>query len=474
VPGEIFDDALWRAAVPGGPGRGGPRPSTAACVIIGVIAALIIPFVAAPDVSTDALEYHLLVPKTILAKNAITYLPHVVESNYPSLGEYDFMPLLAVGNDRAAKAFHFLCAILVLFALGGAPFLALMGISLEAFRIFGGLLLFLLIGFAISTVLIAREQLNTERALKAEQEQRALADANFQQARQMLDFFTQVSVAELADKPAVQEARRKLLEAALTYYRSFLDQHGDDPSIREALVASQLRVADILHDMGDPTQALAAMERARQLQEEQVHEHPRNPEYRDRLLFINHNLRWLRDSRFQLLMEPSVQQELKLSPEQKQRSNQVAEKLRDIIRNPNSLSTEEIRARLEKLADQEKALLNELGPEQAQRLKQIAWQQAGRAGLGGAVRRPAPPGDPSAQPAARRGVHHPGVRRCGGRHRSGGRRGGGAAADAISTGATWSRLRVRRGHVQAHTVIVPRSPLFPRRVPSPYTARATG
>ena len=35
-------------------------------------------------------------------------------------------------------------AILVLFALGGAAFLELMGISLDAFRIFGGLLLFLL------------------------------------------------------------------------------------------------------------------------------------------------------------------------------------------------------------------------------------------------------------------------------------------------------------------------------------------
>jgi multiple antibiotic resistance protein len=44
----------------------------------------------------------------------------------------------------ALKAVSVAAAILVLFALGGAPFLALMGISLEAFRIFGGLLLFLL------------------------------------------------------------------------------------------------------------------------------------------------------------------------------------------------------------------------------------------------------------------------------------------------------------------------------------------
>ena len=44
----------------------------------------------------------------------------------------------------AFKAVIVASAILLLFALGGAPFLNLMGISLEAFRIFGGLLLFLL------------------------------------------------------------------------------------------------------------------------------------------------------------------------------------------------------------------------------------------------------------------------------------------------------------------------------------------
>jgi multiple antibiotic resistance protein len=44
----------------------------------------------------------------------------------------------------ALKAVLVAAVILLLFALGGAPFLRLMGISLEAFRIFGGLLLFLL------------------------------------------------------------------------------------------------------------------------------------------------------------------------------------------------------------------------------------------------------------------------------------------------------------------------------------------
>ena len=44
----------------------------------------------------------------------------------------------------ALKSVSVAAVILLLCALGGAPFLALMGISLEAFRIFGGLLLFLL------------------------------------------------------------------------------------------------------------------------------------------------------------------------------------------------------------------------------------------------------------------------------------------------------------------------------------------
>lgn len=44
----------------------------------------------------------------------------------------------------ALQAVAIAAAILLLFAFGGASFLALMGISLEAFRIFGGLLLFLL------------------------------------------------------------------------------------------------------------------------------------------------------------------------------------------------------------------------------------------------------------------------------------------------------------------------------------------
>jgi len=99
------------------PGGLKPAPTSYGWIILAVIIAIVVPFVVAPDVSTDALEYHLLIPKLILQQNAIHYLPLLVESNYPSLAEYDFIPLLVLGDERTAKSFHFLCAILLLFAI---------------------------------------------------------------------------------------------------------------------------------------------------------------------------------------------------------------------------------------------------------------------------------------------------------------------------------------------------------------------
>jgi len=61
-------------------------------------------------------------------------------------------------------------AILLLFALGGAPFLALMGISVEAFRIFGGLLLFLL---ALEMVFARESGARTSSDEQAESRRRA-------------------------------------------------------------------------------------------------------------------------------------------------------------------------------------------------------------------------------------------------------------------------------------------------------------
>jgi hypothetical protein len=181
----------------------------------------------------------------------------------------------------------------------------------------------------------------------------------------------------LGDQPAVQEVRRKLLEAALLYYQGFIDQHGDNASIHDQLVASHLRIANILQAMGQKADAVAApMEQARQLLMMRVREHPLAPDDRRFLFAIDQNLRWLRDSSW-LLLQPSVQKELSLTPELVLQFKELAEKRRAAFRDSQDLSPEDWRAKLEQLAEQNKALMQRLGPEQQKRLEQIAWQQAG-------------------------------------------------------------------------------------------------
>src|SRR5246500_6049086 len=68
------------------------------------------------------------------------------------------------------RAVSVAAAILVLFAVGGASFLKLMGISLEAFRIFGGLLLFLL---ALEMVFARESGTRTSSSEEAESRRRA-------------------------------------------------------------------------------------------------------------------------------------------------------------------------------------------------------------------------------------------------------------------------------------------------------------
>jgi multiple antibiotic resistance protein len=70
----------------------------------------------------------------------------------------------------AIKAVIIATAILLVFALGGGAFLTLMGISLEAFRIFGGLLLFLL---ALEMVFARESGTRTSSGEAAESRRRA-------------------------------------------------------------------------------------------------------------------------------------------------------------------------------------------------------------------------------------------------------------------------------------------------------------
>ncbi len=230
-----------------------------------------------------------------------------------------------------------------------------------------GLLLLALVGFAVSTVLIAGEQVKTKAAYEAEARQRANAERSFRQARQVVDFFTELCEEHLADKPEMQGLRRRMLDAALEYYQDFIDQQSDDPSLRAELAASHLRVATILDEIGSRSEALAALERAGNPARPPVE--PPSPGGRPG----PHRGEW----EWLLLDHKSVQEDLKLSEEQVRQVKQVKEKRREAFHKLGRLSPAEWRARAEEWGDPEKVLADLLRPEQARRLRQIALQQRG-------------------------------------------------------------------------------------------------
>jgi serine/threonine protein kinase len=246
-----------------------------------------------------------------------------------------------------------------------------------------GMLLLSAVGFAASTLLIAREQANTRAAYGRLAEEQARTQTayeaearNFRQARGMLDFFARVSAEELSDKPDAQEVRRKLLQAALDYYQAFIEQCPDDPSTRDELARSHLRVANLLNEMGAPSEALAALQEAHRILE-------KKPDLELQRLSSALRLNWLRNGGPLLLLEqPSVREELELSEDQARQVARLAARRRAAFWDSPDVSLERWRAKFEELAAQEKAVLEGLRPEQARRLKQIAWQEGGASAFG--------------------------------------------------------------------------------------------
>ena len=111
-----------------------------------------------------------------------------------------------------------------------------------------GLLLLAVCGLTVSTVLIARaydllaqSRRRPSAAYLAEAKEHKQSEDAAYKARQVLDFFTQVSEEDFPDRPELRPVRRKLLEKALNYYTDFIEEQGDDPSAQGELLASKAR-----------------------------------------------------------------------------------------------------------------------------------------------------------------------------------------------------------------------------------------
>jgi serine/threonine protein kinase len=243
------------------------------------------------------------------------------------------------------------------------------------------LLLVVTAALGISNYWVLTEQANTRLAYAAEAEQRAAAERSFQQAQQMLDFFTEVTEQELADHPEVQETRRKLLAASLAYYQDFIEKSSADSASQKALSRSHFRVAAILHQMGDEQQASAELAKASDILVRLLRSDPKDEGLRDMLEAVYQHLVLTKTHGvIQLLREERVQKEIKLSSEQKSELLPLLARHREMSPKTYSLNPQH-----EKLVRDFDALTMSIAgkitatlePAQARRLDEIALQRRG-------------------------------------------------------------------------------------------------
>jgi len=217
-----------------------------------------------------------------------------------------------------------------------------------------GLLLLITVGLAISNLRIFQEMENTARALKAEEKQRAtsdahlklanqnlaLAEANFQQARRMLDLFTQLADKELAEYPEHQELRRKMLQTSLDYYQDFIKKSAGNPTLQKELSNSHFRVATILNEIGEEETAQKSLITALLLQDRLVKNNPNDAELQNGLkTMYQHWGSMIKNSgKIRFLGEESVQADLKFTPEQIARLNDLTKQHREFFLKPQDLS----------------------------------------------------------------------------------------------------------------------------------------
>ena len=259
------------------------------------------------------------------------------------------------------------------------------------------LLLITTIGSIVSTILIAREQAETEIALEKMRlkaieanDQKSLAELRFRQAREAVAEFEKITESELADKPELKELRKQLLSTALHYYQEFINQRLGDATTQAEVAASYSRLGKILSELGAKNDAVAMFLHSREAQVRLLQANPRNPQFLEGLATIQENLFALQScGQITLLTQRSVADELKLTEEQRGRIEKLVAQMEGerhrSLAEFHRLNEREQMERLERIASENDKFISEvLLPQQARRLKQIDRQMQGPFAFGNA------------------------------------------------------------------------------------------
>jgi serine/threonine protein kinase/Flp pilus assembly protein TadD len=139
------------------------------------------------------------------------------------------------------------------------------------------LLVMAVIGLAVSTGLIWREQKR--------------AEARSRQARRAVDeMYTEVAQEWLDQEPHMEWVQRRFLLKALQFYEEFAAEEGSDPAVRLAQATAYRRVGDIQQKLGEQAKAEEAYGRALALSRRLADDFPAEPQYRELLAGCQHKL----------------------------------------------------------------------------------------------------------------------------------------------------------------------------------------
>ena len=207
------------------------------------------------------------------------------------------------------------------------------------------MLLLSVVGLTVSTILIAGEQAKTATAYELEQQKSIEARKSFQQALAAVNYLTDLAANELPKNPQFVQAREHLLEEALGYYQTFIDEHKGDASIDAEVAAARSRATVLLADMSNM----------------------------DRMIRLMFGIR--------LLQMPEVHRELNLRQDQAQAIDKLSDEYSINLPEPVGLSnsdTTEARSKLQANIDQaENSVATILTARQLTRLQQISRQLRG-------------------------------------------------------------------------------------------------
>ncbi|NQT16333.1 MAG: serine/threonine protein kinase, partial [Planctomycetes bacterium] len=139
------------------------------------------------------------------------------------------------------------------------------------------------VGMAVSTLLVTQQKIKADR-------NKDLAQAYFRKAQDVVYQFGSEMAEELADVPGADRIRGELLRETLGYYRDFVKEAKENPSLRADLAMTYSKIGTLTDGIGSTEEAIDAHRNAVGIFRQLVADEPDVADHRCRLALCQNNL----------------------------------------------------------------------------------------------------------------------------------------------------------------------------------------